>query len=68
MRFKLTLQSVSSNPVIPINYQYPLSVVIYKIIARADKDYASFLHKLGYVVLSGLKGFKHFTLINNFFK
>ena len=61
MRFKLTLQSVSPNPVIPINYQYPLSAAIYKVIARADEDYAAFLHESGYGIENSLKNFKHFT-------
>lgn len=42
--------------IIPINYQYPLSAAIYKIIENADGEYAHFLHEHGYG-----KGFKHFT-------
>lgn len=42
--------------VIPVNYQYPLSAAIYKILEKADIDYATFLHEKGYG-----KGFKMFT-------
>lgn len=56
MRFRLTLQSDSVSTIIPVNYQYPLSAAVYKILDTADKDYASFLHTTGYG-----KGFKLFT-------
>ena len=61
MRFNLTLVPKSKKEVAPINYQYPLSAVIYKILARADKDYASFLHEQGYTKGDTLKNFKLFT-------
>jgi CRISPR-associated endoribonuclease Cas6 len=41
---------------LPVNYQYPLSAVIYKIIQKADAGFATFLHNTGYG-----KGFKLFT-------
>lgn len=56
MRFKITLQAKESNCVIPINYQYPLSSALYKIIAKGNERYAGFLHNTGYG-----KGFKFFT-------
>lgn len=59
MRLLLTLTTSENNPVLPINYQYPLSAVIYKIIQRADVRYAEFLHKQGYG--SEHKHFKLFT-------
>jgi len=43
----LNLKSNSKN-VLPINYQYPLSSSIYKILAKGDKEYAQFLHEEGY--------------------
>ena len=47
MRFLVKL--ISEKPeVIPINYQYPLSAAIYRIIAKGDADYANFLHEKGY--------------------
>lgn len=54
MRFKIKL--FTPDPIIPINYQYPLSAALYKIIAKGDADYAAFLHESGYG-----KGFKLFT-------
>ncbi len=41
---------------IPINYPYPLSAAIYRIIAKGNADYADFLDGQGYG-----KGFKLFT-------
>lgn len=61
MRFKLVLTPKTSGPIIPINYQYPLSAAIYGILAKADAEYATFLHEKGYVVGEGLKHFKLFT-------
>ena len=61
MRFSVTLVSTANNPVIPINYQYPLSAVIYKVLAEADAEYATFLHEKGYQVGDSLKRFKLFT-------
>lgn len=61
MRIQLTLYSLEPKPVIPINYQYPLSAAIYKIIHRADADYAAFLHNTGYSKAGSTKQFKLFT-------
>lgn len=61
MRFKITIAPTSNHAVIPINYQYPLSAVIYKVLAEADAEYATFLHEKGYQVDDGLKRFKLFT-------
>jgi CRISPR-associated endoribonuclease Cas6 len=49
MQFKLTL-SGTKGQYIPINYQYPLSACIYKIIERADAAYSLFLHDRGHRV------------------
>lgn len=56
MRFSVNLLISSRPAILPINYQYPLSAVIYKIIQKADAVYADFLHNTGYG-----KGFKLFT-------
>lgn len=57
MKFKLNLILKDGSPkVIPINYQYPLSAAIYKIVAKGDAQYAHFLHEKGYG-----KGYKFFT-------
>ncbi len=56
MKLHLLLQSHAVNKIIPVNYQYPLSAAIYRIIAKGDAEYARFLHETGYG-----KGFKFFT-------
>lgn len=56
MRFLLTLECKTLPAFLPVNYQYPLSAVIYKIIQNADAEFAAFLHNKGYG-----KGFKLFT-------
>jgi CRISPR-associated endoribonuclease Cas6 len=59
MRFQLTLTTLRQHQRITLNYQYPLSAAIYKIISRADEAYATFLHQQGYS--HGNKSFKLFT-------
>lgn len=56
MHFKITIVSSEKGAVLPINYSYPLSSAIYRIIARGDAHYAAFLHEKGYG-----KGFKFFS-------
>ncbi|NIR49039.1 CRISPR-associated endoribonuclease Cas6, partial [candidate division KSB1 bacterium] len=53
MRIKLSLQPVNRHAQIPINYQYPLSAAIYKILKQASPEYANFLHNRGYPAPSG---------------
>lgn len=55
MRFRIKLEAIEGQKVIPANYQYPLSAAIYKIISKGDSEYATFLHQKGYG-----KGFKFF--------
>lgn len=55
MRFLLALHG-GANDAIPINYQYPLSAAIYRVLAKGDHEYARFLHETGYG-----KGYKFFT-------
>ena len=64
MRFKLSFVPKEPKPIIPINYQYPLSAVIYKVLSQADKEYSEFLHTEGFSVNGGLKCFKLFTFSN----
>lgn len=47
MHFKITIVSSEKGAVLPINYSYPLSSAIYRIIARGDAQYAAFLHETG---------------------
>lgn len=56
MRFLISLHADKERSVIPINYQYPLSSAIYKILHKGNAKYAQFLHENGYG-----KGFKFFT-------
>jgi CRISPR-associated endoribonuclease Cas6 len=53
MRIKLILRSKEDIAVIPINYQYPLSCEIYKILSKASLEYSNWLHNKGYVSPSG---------------
>lgn len=62
MRFLLNLFASDFPAVLPLNYQYPISAVIYRILQQADKDYAHFLHDTGYRQSEhSLKSFKLFT-------
>lgn len=54
MQFLITFRCVDA--LLPIQYQYPLSSAIYKILKNADTRYADFLHQSGYG-----KGFKLFS-------
>jgi len=47
VRIKLTLQC-SKGSIIALNNRYELSAVLYKILANADKDFATWLHDRGY--------------------
>jgi len=58
MRFKIALQNIGKQRMLPIDNQYFLSAWIYKVIANADKDFARFLHNHGYAL--GNKQFKLF--------
>jgi len=61
MRFKLELSVIKEayGNILPINYQYEMSAVIYKILAQADMKYATWLHKNGFI--RDKKLFKLFT-------
>lgn len=62
MRFRLLLHVNTSKygNLLPINYQYEQSAVIYNILAYANEKYSAWLHENGYVLDSG-KRFKLFT-------
>lgn len=60
MKFKLTLKiDRKHGDLLPFNYQYEQSAVIYRILAHADTQYASWLHENGYQ-LNRSKRFKLF--------
>jgi CRISPR-associated endoribonuclease Cas6 len=46
--------------ILPLNYQYPVSAWIYKILGSADADFSQALHEQGYKTQEG-KTFKFFT-------
>ncbi|MCF8219475.1 MAG: CRISPR-associated endoribonuclease Cas6 [Bacteroidales bacterium] len=48
MRFKLTLTRTSKQRMLPMEYMYYISAWIYKVIGKADKEFAQFLHDKGY--------------------
>ena len=64
MRFKLSLCPGQMPGIIPFNYQYPLSAVIYKKLAQANEKYAAFLHEKGYATNDYSRHFKFFTFSN----
>lgn len=60
MKFKITLKmNREHGDLLPFNYQYEQSAVIYRILAQANTQYASWLHENGYQ-LNGSKRFKLF--------
>jgi len=61
MHFLLSLSTRNARQYLPVNYQYPLSAVIYRTLQSADSAYASFLHDTGYRQEGSLKSFKFFT-------
>jgi CRISPR-associated endoribonuclease Cas6 len=50
MRFKLTLSKTKEQEaaIIPVNYQYPVSAWIYKVINAGNNEFADWLHSKGY--------------------
>lgn len=60
MRLLLTLKPLTPSPQLMWNYHYPLASWLYMVIAKADTQYAHFLHDEGYAVKQK-KTFKHFT-------
>lgn len=61
LRMKITFET--SNSVIPINYNYYLSSLIYSLVAFVNRELASSIHEKGFG-----KGFKFFTFSQLFFK
>ncbi|WP_375585403.1 CRISPR-associated endoribonuclease Cas6 [Cyclobacterium xiamenense] len=58
MRLLITLQKEAGS-LLPINYQYELSSLIYKTIDRADSHFSDFLHQQGYLAFG--RSFRLFT-------
>lgn len=59
MKFNLTLETPYPNQELTLNYQYPLSAAIYKILQQASPEFSEFLHNTGYG--EGYHQFKFFT-------
>lgn len=60
MRFRIHIHAESKAPlVLPINYQYPVSAWIYKVIHEGDNEFAGWLHSQGY--LDQKRQYKLFT-------
>jgi CRISPR-associated endoribonuclease Cas6 len=53
MRILLSLRPQQQSTRVPLNYAYPLSAAIYRILQQASGEYASFLHDRGYEAASG---------------
>jgi len=64
MQFKLTLTPLQRETFVPFDYPYALSAVIYRKLANADQQYASFLHGKGYAQNEHSRHFKFFTFSN----
>lgn len=60
MRLKINFSLSGKRQHLPLNYQYPVSSWIYKVLSKADKEFATILHELGYKIENG-KTFKLFT-------
>lgn len=60
MRLKLNFKLSGKKQVLPLNYQYPISAWIYKVLDKADNEFTSILHDNGYTLENG-KTFKLFT-------
>lgn len=61
MRVKLTFLSSGQRAVLPLNYNYFLTGLIYRFIRNSSEDYSRFLHDEGYKIGDSKKGFKLFT-------
>lgn len=60
MRLKISFKLSGKKQVLPLNYQYPVSAWIYKVLSKADNKFAKMLHEHGYQIKNG-KIFKLFT-------
>ncbi len=53
MRIKLVLVPQNKSCRMPINYQYPLSAALYKILSSGSAEYSQWLHEKGYLSPKG---------------
>jgi len=61
MRIQLTMCPIEKHATLPVNYNYFLTGLIYRIIANSSIDYSRFLHDEGYKVGENKSGFKLFA-------
>lgn len=66
MRLEIILKPTHKKFLIPVNYNYPLSAVIYKVFATAGPKFADWLHTRGFSIDDG-KRFKFFNFSRLFF-
>ena len=60
MRLKIKFGLSGKKQILPLNYQYPISAWIYKVLSKADEEFTKILHNKGYMLENG-KVFKLFT-------
>lgn len=60
MRFKLHFTLNGSKQILPLNYMYPVSAWIYRVLSKADSEFTQLLHDNGYKIENG-KPYKLFT-------
>ncbi len=60
MRIRLTIEFTHVPQLLPLNYKYPVSSWIYRVLGTADSEFAHLLHENGYRTGEG-KRFKFFT-------
>lgn len=60
MRIQITLSPLNREYRIPLNYQYPLSAAIYKLMSSSSPEFIEWLHQTGYKNAKG-KPYKMFT-------
>lgn len=60
MRIQITLSPLNREYRIPLNYQYPLSASIYKLMSDSSPEFIEWLHQTGYKNANG-KPYKMFT-------
>ena len=60
MQLKIKFSLSGKKQILPLNYQYPVHAWIYKVLNKADRQFAEMLHENGYRTSKG-KQFKLFT-------
>ncbi len=60
MRLRIQFKLTGKRSILPLNYQYPISAWIYKVLSSADDEFSQMLHENGYKTAEGKK-FKLFT-------